>query len=128
MTEILQLPPAQTPVLDGKGYMTQPWRNFFSALVSRAGGIIGGWQTADPVLDSLSGLNATPGLLILSAADTITKRTLVGVAGRTVVSNGNGAVGNPTVDLAPVAGVSGVHASPTSVTVDGYGRITAISP
>lgn len=35
--------------------------------------------------------------------------------------------GNLTVDLPSISGVSGVHAIPSSITVDGYGRITAIT-
>lgn len=35
--------------------------------------------------------------------------------------------GVATVGLTAVPGVSGVHGSPTSITVNGYGQITAIS-
>lgn len=127
MSTPLQIPPPQTPILASDGTMTLQWRTFFNALISRAGGVIGGLQPSDPMLDSLVALNATPGIIVETAADTLTKRTLTGTAGEVVVSNGSGAAGNPTIGLANVAGVAGVHASPTSITVDGKGRITAIS-
>lgn len=123
----LQIPPANLPLAAVDGTLDVRWRTFFNALISRAGGILGGLQPADPTLDALAGLDAAPGLVVETSADHFTKRSFAGVAGRTVATNADGSTGNPTVDLAPVAGVAGVHASPTSITVDGYGRITAIS-
>lgn len=128
MTQPLQIPLATIPFLNRDGTVNPIWRSFLDALVRRAGGINGGLQPEDDTLTALAALGATPGLVTETAADIFTKRSVAGTAGRVVVSNGDGAAGNPTVDLAPVAGVAGVHASPTSITVDGYGRITAISP
>lgn len=128
MTLPLQIPPIQLPFLGPDGKVSQQWYNFLTAVVARAGGILGGLQPEDDTLTALASLNGTAGLVVETAADTFTKRSLAGVAGRTVVTNPTGAAGNPTVDLAPVAGVSGVHASPTSITLDGFGRVTAISP
>lgn len=127
MTQPLQIPLSTIPFLNPDGTVHQIWRAFLDALVNRAGGINGGLQPADGTLTALAALNATPGLLAETAEDTFAKRLIAGTAGRVVVSNGNGAGGNPTIDLATVAGVAGVHAAPTSITVDGYGRITAIS-
>lgn len=126
MTQLLQVPPATTPLMAVDGSVNTPWRTFFLALVSKAGGIFG-YQPQSNNLDALSGLNAAAGLVVQTGLNSFTKRTLTGVAGRTVVTNGTGAAGAPTVDLATVAGVAGVHASPTSITVDAYGRIIAIS-
>lgn len=73
MTVTVQIPPATTPVLDAKGYMTQPWRTFFTQLVTRAGGIVGELQPQDPTLDALAALNAAAGVLRQTGADTFTK-------------------------------------------------------
>ncbi|NJO61061.1 MAG: hypothetical protein HC836_23205, partial [Richelia sp. RM2_1_2] len=73
-------------------------------------------------LAAVEGL-ATNGIATRTGTDTWTTRTVTGTAGRTVVTNGDGVAGNPTIDLA-----SGIIASPgtyTSVTVDTYGRVTA---
>lgn len=127
MTTKLQIPPIQVPFLGRDGNVSREWYNFLNAVVDRAGGILGGLQPEDDTLTALAGLNATAGLVVETAADAFTKRSIAGVATRTVVTNASGAAGNPTVDLAPVAGVAGVHAAPTSITVDGFGRVTAIS-
>ena len=123
----LQVPPANVPFFAADGSMSQPWRAWFDNATVRMGGFDGGSQAASPVLDGISSLNSTPGLLAQLDADSFTKRTITAGAGLTV-TNGTGASGNPTVALTAIAGVSGVHASPTSITVNGFGQITAISP
>jgi hypothetical protein len=127
MTTTLQIPPASTPVLDRNGYMTQAWRTFFNDLVTRAGGITGGLQAADDTLTGLAEMDTATGLVAETGVDTFAKRTITGAAGRIAVSNGSGAVANPTIDLAAVAGVAGTHSPVNAITVDGFGRITAIS-
>jgi hypothetical protein len=122
----VQIPPPQTPFLNQDGTVSMVWLTFLNALVTRAGGI-SGYQPAANNLDGLASLNASAGIVVQTGAATFTKRTLAGIAGRTVITVPDGATGSPTVDLAPVAGVAGVHASPTSLTIDGYGRVTAIS-
>jgi len=123
----VQVPPANVPFFAADGSISQPWRKLFDGLAERVGGYDGGSQPSSPVLDGISSLNSTPGLLAQLDADSFTKRTLTAGAGLTV-TNGTGASGNPTVALTAITGVSGVHASPTSITIDGYGRVTAISP
>ena len=127
MSDTLIIPDARVLLMASDGTLARPWRQFFASLVSRAGGATGGLQPASAVLDGLAALNATVGLLAQVGASAFTKRTLTGTAGNVVVLNGTGELGNPTVNLAAVAGVAGTHINPTSITVDGFGRITAIS-
>lgn len=123
----LQIPPVGVPFLDPRGFVTQPWRNFFENLVSRSGGIIGEKQDADPTLTALAGLNSGAGLVTQTGADAFTKRTLTGTAGQVAVANGDGAAGNPTLSLVDTTVTPGTYAPPASITVDAKGRITAIS-
>lgn len=73
MTLPLQIPPSNVPLMALDGSLHQAWRNFFTSLIDRAGGILGGVQPADPTLDALAALNATPGALVQTGADAFTK-------------------------------------------------------
>jgi len=124
---VVQVPPNNVPFFAADGTLNLSWRKWFENVTERLGGYGGGLQPQSNVLDGLAALNASPGMLAQLDADSFTKRTLTAGTGITI-TNGNGSAGNPTVALTAVPGVAGVHALPTSITVNGYGQITAISP
>lgn len=75
----------------------------------------------DADLNAVAGIS-TNGVVVRTATNTWTTRTITGTAGRVTVTNGDGISGNPTLDLASGIATPGTY---TSVTVDTYGRVTA---
>lgn len=70
---------------------------------------INGKQTIDTTLNAIAAYN-TNGILVQTAADTFTGRSIAGTLNRLIVTNSDGVLGNPTIDIptallpSPVAG------------------------
>lgn len=76
--------------------------------------------TVDPTLSALSSLNATPGFVVETAADTFTKRSITAGTG-IAVANGDGVAGNASISLDTLAN-SGAGTF-LKITRDTYGRV-----
>lgn len=75
-----------------------------------------------PNVAALAAFSGT-GLYTITGSGTSVGREVTGTAGRIGVTDGDGVLGNPTVDLATVTD-TGVGAGLVKITVDGWGRVT----
>lgn len=84
--------------------------------------------TLSDSLQALSTLGAAAGtgLVVQTGVNTFADVVIAGVAGNTVVTNGNGVAGNPTIDLAPIT--QATAGDFVKITLDGFGRTTGNTP
>ncbi|WP_408098955.1 tail fiber domain-containing protein [Peredibacter sp. HCB2-198] len=87
-------------------------------------------QATDATLTSLAAHN-TNGILVQTAAETFTGRSITGVANRTTVTNGDGVSGNPTINIdtnllpSPVAGDTGYFLRATGANASDWAALSA---
>lgn len=116
------LPPANMPMIDAGGFITQAWYHALDSLLRRTGG-----TAVDLVGNGLS--VSTTGIVVATGTGpgAAVTRTLAAGTGLNI-ANGTGLAGNPSYSLKDTAVTADSYGDDTNVptfTVDGQGRITA---
>lgn len=89
--------------------------------ISDSGDVITIGYTASGALAGLDAVSGN-GIIVQTAEDTYTNRSIEGTADNIVVTNGDAVAGNPTINLAAVT--QAATGNFVKVTLDGFGRVT----
>lgn len=73
MSDPLLIPPSNIPFIDKAGFVTAPWRTFFTTLLSRVYGSNGELQAHSSLLDAIAA-DSTAGFILQTSASAISKQ------------------------------------------------------
>ncbi len=113
----------------GTGVVDNTEFSYLDGVTSSIQTQLNGKQASNANLTALSSYN-TNGILVQTAANTFTGRTIVGTTNRLAVTNGDGVAGNPTINIptallpSPVAGDAGKFLKATAADTSAW---TALS-